>query len=145
MFTLNESQQARLTAARVGQAEGERRFDFWSRRESVHQATEEFARVLESSGLRAGRSLSEDIRRRLLALASALAPNPNLSRRLYASDPAGFDTRLRTLFYGGTSLEERLRWATHGGAAFVRLRAGDLPFAHALCPAPPCAHSRPAA
>ena len=34
MFTLNETQLGLLAALRAGQDEGERRFEFWSRREA---------------------------------------------------------------------------------------------------------------
>ena len=109
MFTLNDTQRARLAAIRAGQDEGERRFDFWTRREAQAQAALTFNTVLVGSGLRAGRPLTEEARARLLRAASELAPNGNLSRRLYAGDPKGFDDRLRRLLFGSEALIDRLR------------------------------------
>lgn len=57
----------------------------------------------------AGRALTEDARTRLLRAAAEMAPNGNLSRRLYASDPKGFDARLRRLLFGDEPLPDRLR------------------------------------
>jgi len=109
MFTLNDTQRARLAAVRAGQEEGERRFDFWTRREAQSRAALAFGAVLARSGLRAGRPLTEEERTRLLRAASELAPNGNLSRRLYAGDPKGFDDRLRRLLFGSDALLDRLR------------------------------------
>ncbi len=109
MFTLNDTQRARLAAVRAGQEEGERRFDFWTRREAQSRAALAFGVVLARSGLRAGRPLTEEERTRLLRAASELAPNGNLSRRLYAGDPKGFDDRLRRLLFGSDALLDRLR------------------------------------
>ena len=135
MFTLSDNQTALLLAARAWREEGERRFDFWSRRAALQDATDAFARALDDSGLRAGRPLAPDTRGRLLRLAAELAPNPHLSRRLYAGDSAGFDTRLRDLFYGDAPLEARL-------AEFVGVRgAGALTAAQLLCAFDP--HSFP--
>ena len=109
MFTLNDTQRARLAAVRAGQEEGERRFDFWTRREAQSRAALAFGAVLARSGLHAGRPLTEEERTRLLRAASELAPNGNLSRRLYAGDPKGFDDRLRRLLFGSDALLDRLR------------------------------------
>ena len=109
MFTLNDTQRARLATVRAGQEEGERRFDFWTRREAQSRAALAFGVVLARSGLRAGRPLTEEERTRLLRAASELAPNGNLSRRLYAGDPKGFDGRLRRLLFGSDALLDRLR------------------------------------
>ncbi len=109
MFTLNDSQRARLAAIRASLDEGERRFDFWSRREAQAAAAQAFGETLAESGLRAGRALTEEARARLLRAAAELAPNGNLSRRLYARDPKGFDARLRRLLFGDEPLHDRLR------------------------------------
>ncbi len=109
MFTLNDTQRAWLAAIRAGQDEGERRFDFWTRREAQARAALAFAEALAGSGLRAGRPLTEEERARLLRAASELAPNGNLSRRLYAGGPKGFDDRLRRLLFGSDPLLDRLR------------------------------------
>lgn len=127
MFTLSDNQIALLLAARAWREEGERRFDFWSRRAALQGAADAFMRTLDDSGLRAGRPLAPETRDRLLRLASELAPNPHLSRRLYAADPAGFDTRLRALFYGDAPLETRL-------AEFIQVRGtGALTGSQLLC------------
>jgi len=109
MFTLNDTQRARLAATRAGQDEGERRFDVWTRREAQARAALSFGETLAGSGLRAGRPLTEESRARLLRSASELAPNGNLSRRLYAGDPKGFDDRLRRLLFDTDPLLDRLR------------------------------------
>jgi len=109
MFTLNDTQRTWLAAIRASQDEGERRFDFWTRREAQARAALAFAEALAGSGLRAGRPLTEEERARLLRAASKLAPNGNLSRRLYAGDPKGFDDRLRRLLFGPDPLLDRLR------------------------------------
>lgn len=108
MFTLNDTQRARMAALRAGQDEGERRFDFWTRREAQAEAARAFADTLAASGLRTGRTLSDEVRASLLRAASQLAPNGNLSRRLYTQNPKGFDTRLRRLLFGDEALAERL-------------------------------------
>ena len=108
MFTLNDTQRARLAAVRAGQDEGERRFDFWTRREAQAEAGRAFGETLSESGLRTGRALTEESRASLVRAASQLAPNSNLSRRLYAQDPKDFDTRLRRLLFGTETLAERL-------------------------------------
>ena len=109
MFSLNDNQRAMLAAARAWQEESERGAAHWSRRAEQRAAAEAFGRLLAESGLRAGRPLEADARTQLLRLAAELAPNANLSRRLYVSDPAGFDRRLRTLLLGDEPLESRLR------------------------------------
>lgn len=109
MFTLNDTQRARLAAIRAGHDEGERRFEFWTRREAQARATLTFGATLAGSGLRAGRPLTEQERVRLLRAASELAPNGNLSRRLYSSGSKGFDDRLRRLLFGSDALLDRLR------------------------------------
>ena len=109
MFTLNDNQRARLAAARAWQEESERGASHWSRRAEQRAAAEAFGQLLRESGLRAGRPLDGALRTRLLRLAAGLAPNTNLSRRLYVTDPADFDRRLRTLMFGDEPLEARLR------------------------------------
>ena len=59
MFTFNDNQRARLAAIRATLDEGERRFDFWSRREAQAAAAQAFGETLAESGLRAGRALTE--------------------------------------------------------------------------------------
>lgn len=108
MFTFNDTQRARLDAIRAWHEEGERRFDFWDRREAQARAAAAFGEALAESGLRAGRALSGEARARLVGAAAALAPNGNLSRRLYAQDPRGFDDRLRGLLFGEAGLYARL-------------------------------------
>ena len=120
-FALTESQHARLDALRASLDEGERRFEFWTRRADQAQAALEFADLLAGSGLGAGRRLTEDTRARLLGAAAKLAPNGNLSRRLFAADPQGFDTRLRELLLGHGPLAERLEafLAVRGTGAYT--------------------------
>ncbi len=126
MVTLSETQIGFLEAVRAWQEEGERRFEFWSRREAQEAAAETFAARLAGSGLAGGRPLTAEGRAALLRAASALAPNANLSRRLFAADPSGFDNRLRTLL-GASSLYERL-------SAFLAPRgAGPLTASSLLC------------
>lgn len=108
MFTLNEIQLHFLASARSWQEEGERRFEFWSRREAQAAASAAFAEALAGSGLAAGRPLSADNRTALLRAAAELAPNGNLSRRLFAPDPKAFDDRLRRLLLGTEPLLERI-------------------------------------
>jgi len=103
MFTLNETQRARLAAIRAFLDEGERRFEFWSRREAQATAAQTFGETLTESGLRAGRALADAARRKLLRAAAELAPNGNLSRRLSTPDPKGFDDRLPTAVWPGKS------------------------------------------
>lgn len=121
VFTLSETQRRLLATARAWQAEGERRYDHWSRREAMQAATDAFARTLAASGLRSGRPLPPDTRARLLSLAASLAPNRTLSRRLYAPDPAAFDRRLADLLLGDGPLEARVRGfvAVPGAGAFT--------------------------
>lgn len=131
MFHFNDGQRAVLAAARAWQEEGERRFDHWSRREALLASTQAFGALLRDSGLKAGRPLSDENRSGLLRLAASLAPNTNLSRRLYAADPSGFDKRLRTLLFGTGPLLERL-WD------FLSVRGtGALTAAQLLCAAYP--------
>lgn len=108
MFTLNETQLRLLASARAWQEEGERRFEFWSRREAQAASVLAFATALTGGGFAAGRSLSAESRSALLQAAAELAPNGNLSRRLFSADPKAFDSRLRQLLLGGESLYERL-------------------------------------
>ncbi len=108
MFTFNDTQRARLAAIRAWHEEGERRFDFWNRREAQARAAAAFGEALAESGLRSGRALSGEMRARLVGAAAALAPNGNLSRRLYAPDPKAFDDRLRGLLFGEAGLYARL-------------------------------------
>ena len=108
MFTLNETQIGLLSAIRAWREEGERRFEFWSRREAQAAASQAFGTALMSGGFRAGRPLSDETRIHLLRSAAALAPNGNLSRRLFSRDPKGFDDRLRRLLFGAEPLPERL-------------------------------------
>jgi len=121
MFTLTDTQRLLLATARAWQGEGERRFDHWSRRETMQAATQAFAQTLAASGLRAGRPLAPETRARLLHLAASLAPNRTLSRRLHAAGPAAFDRRLGILLLGDDSLEARLRQfvAAPGAGAFT--------------------------
>lgn len=107
-FALTETQHARLAALRAGLNEGERRFEFWTRRADQAQAAQEFADLLTGSGLGTGRRLADDTRARLLGATAKLAPNGHLSKRLFAADPHGFDTRLRELLLGHGPLAERL-------------------------------------
>lgn len=131
MFTLTDTQRALLAMARAWQAEGERRYDHWSRREAMQAAATAFAQTLAASGLRSGRPLAPDARARLLHLAAALAPNRTLSRRLYARDPAAFDRRLGDLLLGDASLLERVH-------AFVAVPgAGAFTAAQLLCASAP--------
>ncbi len=131
MFSLTDTQRRMLAGARAWQAEGERRYDYWSRREAMQASTAAFGRVLAASGLRAGRVLAPEMRAQLLHLAAALAPNRTLSRRLYAQDPAAFDRRLGVLLAGGSSLEARIR-------QFIAVPgAGALTAAQLLCASDP--------
>ncbi len=107
-MTLNETQLQFLAAVRAWQEEGERRFEFWSRREAQAAASAAFADVLTDTDFAAGRPLSADSRTALLRAASALAPNGNLSRRLFAADPKAFDHRLRHLLLGTEPLLARV-------------------------------------
>lgn len=124
-FALTETQSARLAALRAGLDEGERRFEFWTRRADQAQAALEFADLLAGSGLGTGRRLAEDTRARLLGAAAKLAPNGNLSRRLFAADPRGFDTRLAALLTGQGPLAERME-------AFLAVRGTGAQTASAL-------------
>lgn len=134
MFHLNDRQRALLATARAWQEDGERRFDHWSRREALGAATQTFGRVLGESGLLAGRRLTDDARARLLRVAALLAPNANLSRRLFAHDPAGFDRRLRALLSTALPLPERLQ-------TFLSVRGtGALTAAQLLCASAPDAY-----
>jgi MoxR-like ATPase len=108
MFTLNETQLGLLSAIRAWREEGERRFEFWSRREAQAAAAQAFGTILAGSGFRAGQPLNDDTRVRLLRSAAEMAPNGNLSRRLFSADPQGFDDRLRRLLFGAEPLPDRL-------------------------------------
>ncbi len=108
MFTLNETQLEVLAAIRAWRDEGEQRFEFWSRREAQAAATVAFGAALAESGLAAGRPLTPETRGQLLRSAAELAPNGNLSRRLFAADPKAFDDRLRRLLSSTEPLYERL-------------------------------------
>ena len=125
MSSLNDNQRLWLAAIRATLDEGERRFDFWSRREAQAAAAQAFGETLAESGLRAGRTLTEEARAKLLRAAAELAPNGNLSRRLYAHDPKGFDTRLRGLLFGDEPLADRLR-------AFLEVRGTGIQTASGL-------------
>ena len=131
MFALSDTQRLVLAAARAWQAEGERRFDHWSRIAAMQAATQAFAQTLAASGLRSGRPLAPETRAHLLHLAASLAPNRTLSRRLYASDPAAFDHRLGELLLGDAPLETRVR-------RFVAVPGtGALTAAQLLCASAP--------
>ncbi len=108
MFTLNETQLEVLAAIRAWRDEGEQRFEFWSRREAQAAATAAFGVALAESGLAAGRPLTSETRDQMLRSAAELAPNGNLSRRLFAADPKAFDDRLRRLLSPSEPLYERL-------------------------------------
>ena len=108
MMTLTEKQLHYLASVRAWQEEGERRFEFWSRREALSDASEAFSAALTESGLAAGRPLSADRRAALLRAAAVLAPNSNLSKRLFSADPKAFETRLRQLIFGTEPLPDRL-------------------------------------
>ena len=125
MFQLHDTQLAQLAAIRAGLDEGERRFDFWSRREAQAQAAQTFGETVSAGGLRSGRALTSDTRTRLLRAAAELAPNGNLSKRLYAADPPGFDQRLRGLLFGHEPLVDRLR-------AFLAVRGTGIQTASSL-------------
>ncbi len=116
MFTLNETQLNLLASVRAWQEEGERRFEFWSRREAQAAASAAFADVLTGSGFVGGRPLNPENRLALLRAAAELAPNGNLSRRLFSADPKAFDDRLRRLLFGAEPLFERVSafLAQHG-------------------------------
>ena len=108
MFILNETQMGLLASVRAWQEEGERRFEFWSRREAQAAASAAFADVLTESGFAAGRPLTPENRVALLRAAAEMAPNGNLSRRLFSPDPKAFDDRLRRLLFGTDGLFERV-------------------------------------
>ncbi len=108
MFALNDKQLYLLAAVRAGREEGEQRFEFWSRRETQAAAAAGFGAALTGSGLLAGRSLISDARDQLLHFAAELAPNGNLSRRLFADNPKAFDSRLRRLLSPTEPLFERV-------------------------------------
>ena len=108
MFILNETQLKLLASVRAWQEEGERRFEFWSRREAQAAASAAFADVLTDSGFAAGRPLNPENRSALLRAAAELAPNGNLSRRLFLPNPKAFDDRLRRLLFGVEGLFERI-------------------------------------
>lgn len=75
--------------------------------------------------MRAGRTLTDEARANLLRAASELAPNSNLSRRLYAGNTKDFDTRLRRLLFGDEPLHDKLR-------AFLSVRGTGLQTASGL-------------
>ena len=108
MFTLNDKQLHLLAAIRAWREEGEQRFEFWSRREAQDAASASFSAALAESGLAAGRPLFPETRDQLLRSAAELAPNGNLSRRLFAENPKAFDDRLRLLLSGTEPLFERV-------------------------------------
>ena len=108
MFTLNDKQLHLLAAIRAWREEGEQRFEFWSRREAQAAASASFGAALVGSGLAAGRPLSPETRDQLLRSAAELAPNGNLSRRLFGENPKAFDDRLRRLLSGTEPLYERV-------------------------------------
>ncbi len=108
MFTLNDKQLQLLAAIRAGREEGEQRFEFWSHREAQAAASAGFGTLLTESGLAAGWPLSAETRDQLLRFAAELAPNGNLSRRLFAGNPKAFDDRLRRLLTGTEPLFERI-------------------------------------
>ena len=144
MFTLNDSQRARLAAIRALLDEGERRFEFWTRREAQASAAQTFGETLTESGLRSGRGLTDAARMNLLHSAAALAPNGNLSRRLSASDPRGFDDRLRQLFFGTETLPDRLHTFLEKHGTGIQTASGLLcafaPETYALITRPALRH-----
>ena len=125
MMTLSETQLHYLASVKAWQEDGERRFEFWSRRESLADASAAFSAALTDSGFAAGRPLSAEDRAALLRAAASLAPNGNLSRRLFAVDPKAFDTRLRQLLFGTEPLYDRL-------AAFLAARGTGAQTASSL-------------
>jgi len=108
MFTLNDKQLRLLAAIRAWREEGEQRFEFWSRREAQAAASASFGAALTGSGLAAGRPLTLETRDQLLRSAAELAPNGNLSRRLFSNSPRAFDDRLRRLLSDPEPLFERV-------------------------------------
>ena len=125
MVTLNETQLGLLASVRGWQEEGERRFEFWSRREAQAAAASSFHAALTESGFAAGRPLTAETRAALLRAAAELAPNGNLSRRLFAADPKAFDDRLRRLLLSPEPLFERV-------SAFLAPRGTGLQTASGL-------------
>lgn len=131
MFQLNDRQRGLLATARAWQEDGERRFEHWSRREALGAASQRFGRLLSESGLASERRLTNEARAQLLRAAALLAPNGNLSRRLFTHDPADFDRRLRALLSSSQPLRERLE-------TFLSVRGtGALTAAQLLCASAP--------
>ncbi len=126
MFTLNEIQLLLLTSVRAWQEEGERRFEFWSRRESQAAASAAFSAALTGSGFSTGRPLGANDRTALLQAAAELAPNGNLSRRLFSPDPKAFDDRLRHLLFSIEPLFERLSSFLAGRGTGLHTASGLL-------------------
>src|SRR5947207_6018079 len=83
-FTLNAEQQERLLACRAAWEEGEEeeRLERLRRSEEDSETLLAIDRLLQESGFAQGTDLNYAQMARLLALARALAPNPNLDARL---------------------------------------------------------------
>ncbi len=113
LFALNDEQQERLLVLRAAWDEGEdeERLERLRLREEDAETVRAFGQVLTDADFAHGASLTWAQMAHLLALARALAPNPNLDARLLrrAGEPEALNHDLRELLFGKGSDANRLR------------------------------------
>src|SRR5581483_11705774 len=134
-FALTAAQQERLLACRAAWEEGEdeERLERLQQREEDAETLRAFAALLADAGFAQGRDLTYAQMARLLALARALAPNPNLDARLLRrpGEPAALNHDLRDLLFGTGTPPLRLR------NFLLRRHAGGQTALQLLCAAFP--------
>lgn len=113
LFALNDEQQERLLALRAAWDEGEdeERLERLRLREEDAETVRAFGQVLTDANFAHGANLTWAQMAHLLALARALAPNPNLDARLLRrpNEPEALNHDLRELLFGKGSDANRLR------------------------------------
>ncbi|HLV81591.1 MAG TPA: AAA family ATPase [Chthonomonadaceae bacterium] len=135
LFTLSPRQEERLLASQAAWEEGEdeERLERLRQREEDGETLRAFSRLLRQAGLAEGGALTRAQMASLLALARALAPNPNLDARLLQrpGEPEALNRDLQELLFGRGDVALRLR------GFLARRHAGGQTASQLLCAAFP--------
>jgi len=135
LFALTEAQKERLLACRAAWEEGEdeERLERLRQREEDAEILRAFASLLAEADFAHGGDLTYAQMARLLALARALAANPNLDARLLRrpGEPGALNRDLRDLLFGAGPLSLRLRHFLQrrhaGGQTAMQLLCATFP------------------
>src|SRR5579884_2449006 len=134
-FMLSALQEERLLASQAVWEEGEdeERLERLRQREEDVETLRAFSRLLREADLAEGGALTRAQMASLLALARALAPNPNLDARILQrpGEPEELNRDLRELLFGAGSVALRLR------SFLLRRHAGGQTASQLLCAAFP--------